>query len=227
MTKTKCSTCGTQNTTGDAYCAHCGQKLRRSYLGVYGVLFVVCLWIVIAIFFGAGNRHERAKLQTSAAVAPAPTPPITSHDRLVWAQNAVNTRDYSEGLRQLVFIGKSDPEFAEARKLGATALKLQQTEKERLAPQVRESLRAEYQGFLTTALPHLNYIGSKLTKVKGGYALWGTHEYFTRYTFTIGDTGPAVSKWIDEHRRALEDAGIVRVGVMGRGPFSSWNYFDL
>lgn len=53
------------------------------------------------------------------------------------------------------------------------------------------------------ANPRLNYIQSKTTKMKGGYALWATHEFFTQYSFSSGNDASVVQEWIDRNRASL------------------------
>lgn len=79
---------------------------------------------------------------------------------------------------------------------------------------IREELRTRYAGFLQVAKPSHNYIETKFTKVKGGYALWGVHNYFSQFSFDLGPFAGEVNQWIGEHRTKLLDAKIVRVGVM-------------
>ena len=148
-------------------------------------------------------------------------------ERLKRAQDLIKNEYWREAVNEIVWIPKAAPEYAEAKKLEAVALRHIQAENRELAPKRRESLRDEYLTLMSVGHPHLNYIDAKLTKVKGGYALWATHEYFTQYTFSIGGTGPLVRMWIEKHSKELSDAEIVRVGVMGRGPYASWNYFDV
>ncbi len=91
----------------------------------------------------------------------------------------------------------------------------------------REALQVEYVQLLELGNPDLNFIQSKLTKMKGGYALWGVHDYFSQFSFSIGPDGKLVEEWVGNNREKLLEAGIVRVGVMGRGGYSSWAYFDV
>jgi hypothetical protein len=94
-------------------------------------------------------------------------------------------------------------------------------------PEQRAQLAAEYEALLKAAMPHLNYIEVQTQKGKGGYTLWGYHEFFTEYTFSAGSDGPAVQEWIRANSAALRDAGIVRVGVHGRGAYASSTWFAV
>jgi hypothetical protein len=144
---------------------------------------------------GASTAAPRSSKTTTA-----PEKLLSTQDHLVAAQTAIEAKDYDKAVNELTFIRKGDAEYGESRKLeavalkGAKAAKLARLEKE--GPALRESLRSEYQAVMTGANPHLNFIDSKLTKVKGGWALWATHEYFSRYTFTIGNNGPLGQRWI-------------------------------
>lgn len=124
-------------------------------------------------------------------------------------------------------IPKAAPEFREAQKLKPVVQKGIEALQREQAPQLRETLKADYESLLSEANPQLNFIGSKLTKIKGGYALWATHEYFSQFTFSIGSDAKVVQEWISANNGKLRQANIVRVGVMGRGSYPTWTYFDV
>lgn len=80
----------------------------------------------------------------------------------------------------------------------------------------KEDLAAEYLTTFSAAKPYLNFIGRKITKVKGGYGLFLTHEYFTSSSFASGDEPRIIQTWINENATALHNAKIRRVGLMNK-----------
>jgi hypothetical protein len=158
-------------------------------------------------------------------VTSSPNP--TSHDHLVWAKNAIATKDYLEAEKQLNLIPSDAPEYKEVQTLRATTKRGLESQKREMAPKIREELAQDYRQLVTDANPHLNFVDSKITKTKGGFALWATHDFFSQYSLSSGDDSAVIQEWISRNRRRLGDAGIVRVGLMGKGPYSSWVYFDV
>jgi hypothetical protein len=156
-----------------------------------------------------------------------PTPAATDHDRLVWAKNSIANRDYKEADKQLTEISPSSPEYEEAQKLKGTVGQGIAQQRREQAPRLREELASDYRRLIADANPYLNYIQSKIAKAKNGYAIWATHEFFTQYTFSSGSDAAIVQEWIGRNREKLDDADVVRVGLMGRGGFASWCYFDI
>jgi hypothetical protein len=92
---------------------------------------------------------------------------------------------------------------------------------------LRDALRAEYQGFVAEQYSHLNGIQTKITKTKHVYALWATHEFFGRYTFSAGRQAHSVDQWIYKNRVRLQQAGLTRVGVMSSERFGELCWFDI
>ncbi len=133
-----------------------------------------------------------------------------------------------EQLRQ---VPESAAEYKEAQRLLVqAAARLKEMEAQDLrerAPALREKLRMAYEEVLSAENPHLNYIRSKLTKSKGGYALWCVHPYFNQYSFSIGHDAKVVSSWIDQNHKELRSAGIVRVGVMSSQGWGGSCWFDI
>ncbi|HXU34849.1 MAG TPA: hypothetical protein VN937_00530, partial [Blastocatellia bacterium] len=78
---------------------------------------------------------------------------------------------------------------------------------------LRFQLEGLYRDLMATANPHLNFITSKTTKVKGGYAIWAIHTYFNEYSFKIGSDAQITSAWIGANWSSLHDANIVQVGL--------------
>lgn len=155
------------------------------------------------------------------------TPKSTPHDHLVWAKNAIATRDYPEAEKQLNLIPPDAPEYKEVKTLRATINNGLASQKREMAPKIRDSLAHEYRQLVTDANPHLNFVDSKITRTKGGFALWATHDFFSQYSLSSGNDAAVIQEWISRNREKLGDAGIVRVGLMGKGPYSSWVYFDV
>ena len=63
--------------------------------------------------------------------------------------------------------------------------------------------------------------------MKGGFALYAYHEFFNEYEFSAGDDAKLIQAWAGMHSRDLSKFQIVRVGVMGRGAYSSGTWYDL
>lgn len=93
--------------------------------------------------------------------------------------------------------------------------------------QTREKLSGELLTLISVINPHLNFIKAKTTKIKGGYALWLVHEYFTENTFSIGDDAKAVQAWINRSRDELKHAGVVRVGLQNTNGYLGSCWLDL
>jgi hypothetical protein len=191
---------------------------------IHPSILAVLIWLGLILGCTAPSSEQR-----TAKEQPSPTPGITadSHAKLVWAQNAIRSKQFSQAIEQLEQIPESAPEYKEAQTLLVTTKKAREEQRRKEAPAQREILRAKYERLVQEANPNLNFIQSKFTKIKGGYALWATHEYFSQYTFSIGPNAKIVQEWIGENRTELLDAEIVRVGVMGRGGFSGYTYFDV
>ncbi len=96
------------------------------------------------------------------------------------------------------------------------------TEKDR--KEARDALLLSYRLVMSKAHPHLNYITTRTTKTKGGYALWARHEYFGAYTLSIGDTAKVIQMFIDATMPDLIKGKIVKVGVQSSAGYggSSW-----
>ena len=90
-----------------------------------------------------------------------------------------------------------------------------------------ENLRAYYQKLMSEINPHLNFITTALVKVKGGYALYAYHDFFSEFTFSVGDDAKAVATFTNVYQDDLRQAKIVRVGVSGKGEFASGKYFEV
>jgi len=98
---------------------------------------------------------------------------------------------------------------------------------ERRPAELRRDLAAEYSDIIAAANPHLNFIKQKTTKVKGGYAIWAVHEYFTSSTFSIGEDAKLAQAWISRNHAELKRAGIVRVGVQNTSGWLGSCWFEV
>lgn len=146
----------------------------------------------------------------------------TANDHLVWAKNAIATKDYEEAEKQLNLIPADATEFKEAQTMRAAIKQGLASQKREMAPKLRDELARDYRQLISDANPHLNFIDFKITKAKGGFALWATHDFFSKYSLSSGDESAIIQEWLSRNGQKLADAGIVRVGLMGNGPYSSW-----
>lgn len=243
---TSCHRCRFPNTPANSFCGQCGAPLQpattRGGSGLPSelkVLLIVlgavgaALYVIAAVMSTQrvtapqSARWPQASVAGNSASQPpqaADKPPtISNTERLDIAKRFMKgggRLDLDNAEDHLNHIPPGIPEYKEAQAL------LKKVAAQR-APLLREELAADYQAVVSNANLHLNYIDKKLTKTKGGFALWATHEYFSQYTLSIGNDAHVISAWIDGHRDELKEAGIARVGVMGRGEFASWSYFDI
>ena len=91
----------------------------------------------------------------------------------------------------------------------------------------RERLAESYLFKVQTEESHLNHIQTKITKTKGGYALWTVHDYFGRYSFSIGSLGPSVQSWISENYGDLKASQITRVGVKNAQGYGGSVWYEV
>lgn len=218
------------------------QKIALACIIGFGVIGITAASVFEQKAKQAANRRgggpETAHVNSSPTAPSAATPSHYLSEAKKYLARDPSEYSFNQALGLLKGVPASAPEFKEAQKLiRETEPRLAQMkreserqlalERQRRAPELRERLKDNYRNFVAGINPHLNYIGAKLTKTKGGYALWATHEFFTQYTFSAGDDAHQVSAWVGRNREELEQAGIVRVGVMGEGPYASWSYFDV
>lgn len=188
--------------------------------------------VLIAIGRSLENKRPNRRSVDEMTQAGSPssataTPTPTSHDRLVWAKNSISSKDFAAAEKQISLIPASALEYKEAQNLRAVVKQGIAAQRRAMAPKLREQLVNEYRQLVADANPHLNFIDSKITKTKGGYALWATHDFFSQYSLSSGDDAKVIQEWIYRNQLRLEDAEVVRVGLMGRGPYSSWVYFNV
>ena len=62
------------------------------------------------------------------------------------------------------------------------------------------------------------------TEVKGGYALWLVHDFFTQSSFSIGNDAKTVKAWMFSNYSDLKEGKIVRIGLMNSSGYlgSCW-----
>jgi len=193
------------------------------------------------------QNSETTELSSTStpSIEPSPTvkPPSewTNAERLANAKNLTKEHasyDLNEAKLYLEQIPKSAPEYKEAKilltRIASQIKEQEQAEKSALKEQeeaeksaLRERLKNEYRDLIAHENPHLNFIKSKLTKTKKGYALWATHDFFSQYSLSAGSDAPVIQAWINENRADLMKAGIVQVGLMGEGEYATGSYFDL
>lgn len=172
---TYCANCKRQYTTADCYCAVCGKTLqthkRQSNAGALAIIFgsVFVLLCALVVIVGVGELQSNPQVSTVSLPTPTPTPTVAPTPTAPTVDQQL--KKYLDNVDERAL-----------------------TERSRVV--TRENLTREYQAFLHDTNPHLNYIEGRVTKVKGGYALWGSHTYFSQYSFTIGPLGPNVSAWI-------------------------------
>lgn len=206
-----------------------------------------------AIEIQQANQREEAAAKKAEVEAKEKAFREMPGDQKITMAKSLQAKGDSDALKEaeryLGGVQVSDPKYSEAqselKKLKAEALRKineeerirtaeaaknrQEEQKRKLAqvPEMRKQLEGSFRDCVAGANTHLNFIGSRITKVKGGYAIWATHEFFTRYSFSAGNDADIVQAWINRNRQDLKDCNIVRVGLMGTGPFSSYTYFDL
>lgn len=90
-----------------------------------------------------------------------------------------------------------------------------------------EQLRRSYEAHITRANPHLHGVGSKLTELPGGYALWATHEYFNHQSLNLKEESTTVQRWIENHSQELKQARITRIGLMSARESLGASWYDI
>ncbi|HEV2704947.1 MAG TPA: hypothetical protein VGV59_03425 [Pyrinomonadaceae bacterium] len=243
-----CASCGgplIPPQTSDAYYEQ--QKKKQNSLFIAALIAIGAVFVITIVWLIAGDDARSSRPATlnanSAKSSPTPNNNLSPAERVAAAKkmlqaDKLGVNEFIIVQGQLLSIPKDAPEYKEAQVLSKSLdeKKLKQdAEQQRAeakaaqerAPALREELKENYRRTVAEAMPHLNFIGGKLTRTKGGYALWATHEFFSQYTFSAGDEARLVSDWMDRHRADLKASGIVRVGVMGEGPYASYVSFEV
>ena len=207
-----------------------------------GLLLLLVFFIVgIGSMFSGNRSSVSTNISTTPSTSTTPSrsaapmereaPKNTSKDKLDQAKKSIWPGAGVERLQgvqaDLKSIPKEAPEYAEAQKILGTLPGLIKDAERRELNDKRESLKTSYLNLIKNENSIYNFVEAKLTKMKGGYALWAVHEFFNQYSFSAGNDARVVSQWIDENRNDLNKVGIVRVGLMGKGPYASWCYYDL
>lgn len=89
----------------------------------------------------------------------------------------------------------------------------------------RQTLANEYQQFLSRLFSNYNYIKVETKDLGTGFALYGRHSFFSKYTFDVGPQGPTVSQWVSKRAGALRAARIRQVGV--RSDSGDWTGYTV
>jgi hypothetical protein len=191
-----------------------------------------CALISVAVgLFGKAGPSPTSRIPVAATVtSDSPQPQeqeIVAEARELLAGKNVALNELRRIKDRLEAIPAAAPQYKQAQTLLADVRRRLPAGERVASDSLRERLRDSYQSTVAEANPHLNFVGSKITTIKGGYALWAVHEFFTQYTFSAGDDAHIVSRWIDDHRSDLKEANVIRVGVMGKGPYASYCWFDI
>lgn len=212
------------------------RKLVALIIGAI-VLAGSLLWALALTYRLPTDRTTQPSNSTVQSATPdqSPTKVLNSAESLMRAKRYLEPPATRESILAaqdaLRSIPTSAAEYREAQRLLArTAIDLRKAEaraQEEEIKTLRDKLQADYQSLLSNANPHLNYITTKLSKYKGGFALWGVHTYFSQYTFSIGDDAKVVSAWIALNHSDLKRAGILRVGVTSNESWGGECWFEV
>lgn len=74
---------------------------------------------------------------------------------------------------------------------------------------------------------HLNYIKVAVRPAGKGVSLYCVHDLYTKHALSAGSRGPALSRWVFDHKALLAKNGVVRVGVWGTGDYASGAWFEV
>jgi predicted nucleic acid-binding Zn ribbon protein len=233
-----CYRCGSTIEPGSRFCSNCAAALssapkqqQKSNAGkwIIGILVVLFLWSIVFSTMNKAPKPQSAKAPAAAsAVSPKPsesTQPITAAEKLAEARKIMETytawRNLLPAKEHLSDIPSTAPEYPEARRLlSQLEPRLRKAEAQETA-ELRPRLAESFSQTIADANKHLNFISSKTTKVKGGYAIWAVHEFFSQYTLSVGNDAKIASAWISSNQTDLETTHIVQVGFWGSGAFGS------
>jgi hypothetical protein len=245
----QCSRCLFINGHGSGFCNKCGAPLslpmpqqaapQIQIPKVVWILLGIFAAIVVIVAIAQSGKPPVIKPTTSPSVA-QPAETIATDTPAEHLKTAKHFYESDHGLgslyaarSELTKIQPSAAEYKEAQgilktiepEIAKEEKKREAADKQRAAaeaPALRERLADDYVATVSAANPHLNFIKKKLVKTKGGYALWATHQFFSNYTFAVGNDAQIVWGWINANRAELKSVQIVKVGVMGEGPYSSY-----
>jgi hypothetical protein len=208
----QCPQCGFYGQPGAQYCNQCGGNFQQSqaaasppariskfvWVGLT-IIGLLALGFMVGIFAWMSRGPSRARVM------------MTTVSGSIKAEAGAPVAFSS---------APSSPTNVEAQK------RLAENPSE-IASRERQRLKEYFRSTIAAARPQLNYIGSEITEMNSGYALWAIHEVFSRDSFSRGDDAKIVSAWMAQNRIELQKANIVRVGLMGRGPSSSFCWLEL
>jgi hypothetical protein len=95
------------------------------------------------------------------------------------------------------------------------------------ASQMRDTPGQRYVEEMRKVNDHYNGIQYQLVKVRSGYRLYAVHAFYNHLEFEAGPQGPTTQRFINSHYRELKDAGIVSVGVHGRGEYATGVWLNV
>jgi len=181
-----------------------GGKLVLVVIVGFCIITGGCVACAAWIFNNAKQDPKLAELLANSNSVSKPTSPVrttlSNADKLAQARDIMEHYTAEQDLVRakdfLSEIPSTAPEYAEARQL------LSQLEprirKAAIAevPALREHLAEDYRQTVASANSHLNFIKKKITKVKGGYAIWAVHEFFGQFTLSMGGDAQVVKTWI-------------------------------
>lgn len=208
----QCPQCGFDNRHGSHYCNRCGRTFQPSeaagsppakipklvWVGLT-IIGLLALGFMVGIFAWMSRGPSRTRVMMTTVSGQVGVP--------VAAAPASSS-------------APSSPTSVEAPKRLAVS-------PPEIANRERERLKEYFRSTIAAARPQLNLIGSEITEMNPGYALWAIHEVFSRDSFSKEDDAKMVSAWMAQNRSELQKANIVRVGLMGRGPSSSFCWLEL
>lgn len=200
-------------------------------VGIVGFCIITggCVACSAWIFNNAKQDPEFAKLLANSNSASTPTSPVkttlSNADKLAQARDIMGhytaELDLIRAKDFLSEIPEAAPEYAEAKRLiNQLEPRIRKAAIDGL-PALREHLAEDYRETIANANTHLNFIKKKITKVKGGYAIWAVHDFFSQYTLSMGGDAQVVKIWIVSNRADLKKAQITQVGFLGSGGFGT------
>lgn len=193
---------------------------------VTGGCFACAAWIWNNAQQDPKLKQALANYNSASKPTPSPvrTPKLSDADKLAQAHYIIEhytaELDLVRAKDFLSEIPDTAPEYMEAKRLlGQLEPRIRKAAIAE-APAIREQLAEDYRQTIATANSHLNFIQKKITKVKGGYAIWAVHTYFSEYSFKIGSDAHVTSNWIISNLERLHNANIVQVGLKSDNGYS-------
>jgi hypothetical protein len=236
----RCPYCGAGNLDDARFCDGCraalmaspgpGPAQNKMSTATKWVIGIIGSVVVLAAFRAINETSPRGNEQTQPRTAPispssSSLKALTASERLAegrrMAENYSASRDLLKAKEYLSQIPASAAEYADAKRLiNQLETKIRKAEALEL-PRLRESLAESYRQTVATANSHLNFISSKTTRVKGGYAIWAVHEFFSQFTLSMGGDAKTAQAWISTNYSDLKKTQIRQVGFWGSGAYGS------